>query len=225
MGLPEGNQAIRTPSPIQGVTGDPGELTPELGLASYSSAQSDCQGCWSNHHPENWTGGGKRRLYPWVRGNGGASMTPASSSRQLPVTQHTGKNWLKAETLESREGVRCCPARRSTDVCQRGAVRQRIGGGNTPVKGALTPRGHGLPWDWYAKAIAYTFQWAILCLETALPFCWPPWQTKSSLSSGCGPRICAMILQDTATPRLDLLPPRAMLAGSPPDRGCAWWEP
>ncbi len=31
---PKGNQAIRTPSPVQGLTGDPGELTPGLGLAS-----------------------------------------------------------------------------------------------------------------------------------------------------------------------------------------------
>ncbi len=64
MGLPEGNQAIRTPSPVQGLTGDPGELTPVLGLASDCSAQSDCRGCWRNstrvHRPGNWTGGGKR---------------------------------------------------------------------------------------------------------------------------------------------------------------------
>ncbi len=41
---PKGNQAIRTPSPVQGLTGDPGELTPVLGLASDCSAQSDCRG-------------------------------------------------------------------------------------------------------------------------------------------------------------------------------------
>ncbi len=40
-----------------------------------------------------------------MRGNGAASMTPTSSSRQLPVTQHTGRNWLNAETVESCEGV------------------------------------------------------------------------------------------------------------------------
>ncbi len=68
-------------------------------------------------------------------------MTPASSSRHLPVTQHTGRNWLNAETVESREGVRCRPARSSTDVCQRGAVRQRIGGGNTPC--GVSPHPHG----------------------------------------------------------------------------------
>ncbi len=34
MGLPKENQAIRTPSQVQGLTGDPGNLTPVLGLAS-----------------------------------------------------------------------------------------------------------------------------------------------------------------------------------------------
>ncbi len=35
---PKRNQAIRTPSPVQGLTGDPGELTPVLGLASAGGA-------------------------------------------------------------------------------------------------------------------------------------------------------------------------------------------
>ncbi len=48
---------------------------------------------------------------------------------------------------------------------------------------------------------------------------------QSLWSSGCGPRICAMLLRDTATLRLDLPPLRAVLAGSPPNRGRAWWEP
>ncbi len=132
---PKGNQAIRTPSPVQGLTGDPGELTPELGLASDCSAQSDCRGAW--RIPPGFTvrgtelGEKKRRSYPRVRGNDAASMTPASSSRPLPVTQHTGRNWLNAETLESCEGFRCRPACSSADVCQRGAVHQRMGGGNT----------------------------------------------------------------------------------------------
>ncbi len=76
-----------------------------------------------------------------MRGNGAASVTPASSSRHLSVTRHTGRNWLNAETVESREGVRCRPARSSTDVCQRGAVRQRIGGGNTPCGVSPHPQG------------------------------------------------------------------------------------
>ncbi len=65
---PKGNQAIRTPSPVQGLTGDPGELTPVLGLVSNCSAQSDCRGCLEDstrvHRPGNWTGGEERRSYP-----------------------------------------------------------------------------------------------------------------------------------------------------------------
>ncbi len=141
---PKVNQAIRTPSPVQGLTGDPGELTPVLGLASDCSAQSNCRGCLEDstrvHRPGELNWGRKRRSYPRVRGNGAASVTPASSSRPL-LTQHMERNWLKAEIVESCEGVRCRPARSSADVCQRGAVRQRMGGGNTP--GGVSPHPQG----------------------------------------------------------------------------------
>ncbi len=95
------------------------------------------------------------------------------------------------------------------------------------VEWALTPRGHGSPCDWYAKATASTIQWANLCLETTLSAALRGRQRagRSFWCSGCGPCICAMLLRDTATLRLDLPPPRAVLAGSPPDRGRAWWEP
>ncbi len=79
-------------------------------------------------------------LYPRVRGNGAASVTPASSSRPL-LTQYTGRNWLNAKIVESCEGVRCRPARSSADVCQRDTVRQRMGGGNTP--GGVSPHPQG----------------------------------------------------------------------------------
>ncbi len=86
----------------------------------------------------NW--GRKRRSYPRVRGNGAASVTPSSSSRPL-LTQYTGRNWLNAKIVESCEGVRCRPARSSAGVCQRGTVRQRMGGGNTP--GGVSPHPQG----------------------------------------------------------------------------------
>ncbi len=64
----KGNQAIRTPNPVQGLTGDPGELTPVLGLASDCSAQSNCRGCLEDstrvHRPGNWTGGEKGARIP-----------------------------------------------------------------------------------------------------------------------------------------------------------------
>ncbi len=104
------NQAIQTPSPVQGLAGNPCELTPVLGLASDCSAQCDCRGWWRNSTrvrcPRNWTGVEKKLSYRQMRGNGAASMTPASSSRPLPVTQHMGRDWLSVETVESREGVR-----------------------------------------------------------------------------------------------------------------------
>ncbi len=53
MGLPNGESGHRTPSPVQGLTGVPGELTPVLGLRRL----------------RNWTGGGKRRSHPRMRGN------------------------------------------------------------------------------------------------------------------------------------------------------------
>ncbi len=85
------------------------------------------------------------RSYPRVRGNGAASVTQASSSRPLPVTQHMGRDWLNAETVESCEGVWCRPARSSADVRQRGAVLQRMGGGNTPSGVSPHPQ-----WVWLA---------------------------------------------------------------------------
>ncbi len=92
---------------------------------------------------------------------------------------------------------RCPPERRRAPTWEKATLR---------VEWALTPRGHISPWDWYIKATASTIQWASLCLETAFPFCWPLWQTKS----------CS---------ELDLPPPRAVLACSPPDRRRAWWGP
>ncbi len=222
---PDGNQAIRIPRPVQGLTGDPGELTPVLGLASDCSTQSDCRGCLEDstrvHRPGNWTGGEKRHSYPWVRGNGAASMTPASSSRPL-LTQHTGRNWLNAEIVESRKGVRCRPTRSSADVCQRGAVRQRMGGGNTPSGVSTKPPGGtarlatGTPRRRPPLSSGPTSVWRQPSLSAALRG--RQRAAQSFWRSRCGPRICAMLLRDTATLRLDLPPPRVVLAGSPPDR-------
>ncbi len=89
---PKGNQAIRTPSPVQGLTGDPGELTPVLGLASDCSAQSDCRGCLEDstrvHRPGNWTGGEKGARIP---GWGGMAQQawhrPVLLAHYLPNTR------------------------------------------------------------------------------------------------------------------------------------------
>ncbi len=58
-----------------------------------------------------------------------------------PITYPThGKKLAQRGDCRS-EGVGCHPARRSADVCQRGAVRQRMGGGNTP--GGVSPHPQG----------------------------------------------------------------------------------
>ncbi len=78
---------------------------------------------------------------PCEKGNGAASLTPASSSCQLPVTQHMIRNWLNAETVKSCESVRCRPFRSATEVCQKGTVCQRMGGGNTSCGVSPHPQG------------------------------------------------------------------------------------
>ncbi len=106
-----------------------------------------------------------------MRGNGAASMTPASSSRPLPVTQHMGRNWLNAKTVESCEGIRCRPARSSADVCQRGAVRQRMGGGNTPRGVSPHPQGARLALRLVRQGDGLHYPVGQPLLETAFPFC------------------------------------------------------
>ncbi len=89
---PKGNQAIRTPRPVQGLTGDPGELTPVLGLASDCSTQSDCRGCLEDstrvHHPGNWTGGEKgARILGWGGMAQQAWHRPVLPAHYLPNTR------------------------------------------------------------------------------------------------------------------------------------------
>ncbi len=96
------------------------------------------------------------------------------------------------------------------------------------VEWALTPRGHGSPCDWYAKATASTIQWANLCLETAFPFCCPPWQTKSC-SELLTLRVRSTYMRNALTGHSNAKAGSASSEGStcrsPPDRGRAWWEP
>ncbi len=162
-----------------------------------------------------------------MRGNGAASVTPARSSRPL-LTQHTGRNWLNAEIVESCEGVRCRPARSSADVCQRGAVRQRMGGGNTPGGVSPHPQGARLTLRLVRQGDGLHYPVGQLCLETAFPFCCPPWQTKSC-SELLTLRVRSTYMRNALTGHSNAKagspPPRAVLAGSPPDRGRARWEP
>ncbi len=176
---PKGNQAIRTPSPVQGLTGDPGELTPVLGLASDCSAQSDCRGCLEDstrvHHPRTKLGR-KRRSYP---GEGEWCSKRDTGQFFPPITCYPTHGKKLDRRRDCRILRRCSgvPSPQLCRCCQRGTNAWEEA--KLLVEWALTPRGHGSPCDWYAKATASTIQWANLCLETAFPFCCHPWQTKS----------------------------------------------
>ncbi len=85
---PKGNQAIRTPSPVQGLTGDPGELTPVLGLAS------DCVPCrrpsslpgWARDGapgPPWWTSP-SRGTAPWLSSLVERSQSPCAAPASTP---------------------------------------------------------------------------------------------------------------------------------------------
>ncbi len=85
------------------------------------------------------------------------------------------------------------------------------------VEWALTPRVHG---------IHYLVGQPLLSEPSLSADLWSRQRAAQSFwSSGCGSRICAVLLRDTAMPRLDLPPLGAMLAGSPADCIKAWWEP
>ncbi len=176
---PKGNQAIRTPSPVQGLTGDPGELTPVLGLASDCSAQSDCRGCLEDstrvHHPGNWTGA----LVSLGEGEWRSKRDTGQFFSPITYPIHGKKLAQRGDCRILRR----CSVSPSPQLCRCLPKRHRA-----PTHGRRqhswwsepsSPREHGSPCDWYAKATASTIQWANLCLETAFPFCCPPWQTKS----------------------------------------------
>ncbi len=164
-----------------------------------------------------------------MRGNGAASVTPASSSRQLPVTQHTGRNWLNAETVESQEGVWCRSARSSTDVCQRGAVRQRIGGGNTPCGMSPHPQGARLALGLVRQGDGIHYPVGQPLLGDSLPFLLTSVADKELLRASEAPGAVHVYAQCSyrtqQRQRLDLPPPKSVLGVSPPDRRRAWWEP
>ncbi len=103
-----------------------------------------------------------------------------------------------------------------------------MGGGNTPGGVSPHPQGARLALRLVRQGDGPNYPVGNLCLETAFLFCCPPWQTKSCselLTLWVRSPYMRNALRDTAMLRLDLPPPRAVLAGSPPDRGRAWWEP
>ncbi len=143
MGLPEGNQAIWTPSPVQWLTGDPGELTPVLGLASDCSAQSDCRGSWRNSTRVCCPGNLLEEEKGASTGEGEWHSKRDTSQVFPPLTCYPthGKKLAQRGDCKISRRCSCRPACSSANVCQRGAVHQRIGGDNTTSGVSPHPQG------------------------------------------------------------------------------------
>ncbi len=233
MGLPEGNKAIRTPSPVQELTGDPGELTPVLGLASDCSTQSDCQGCWRNstrvRRLGNWTGGEKQALVSPGEGEWRSKRDTGQFFPPLTCYPTHGKKLAqrgdcrisrRCSVSPSPQLYRCLPERRRAPTHRR---RQHSVWREPSPPWGTARFGIGTPRRWHPLSSGPTSAWRQPSLSADLRS--RQRAAQSFWSSGYGPRICAMLLRDTATPRLDLPPLKAVFAGSPPDRRRAWWEP
>ncbi len=139
----------------------------------------------------------KRCSYPRMRGNGAASMTPASSSRPLPVTQHTGRDWFNAETVESCEGVRCRPARKlcrcPPERCRAPTHgRRQYSEWSEPSPPGGTARLEiGTPRQRHPLSSRPTSVWRQRSLSAEL--CGRQRAAQSFWRSGCRSRICAML--------------------------------
>ncbi len=173
----------------------------------------------------NW--GRKKALVSRVRGNGAARDTGQFFP---PITCYPthGKKLAQRRCVESCKGVWCRPARSSADVCQRGAVRQCMGGGNTPSGVSPHSQGARLALRLVRQGDGLHYPVGQPLFGDSLSFLLTSMADKELLRASKAPgavHVYAQCSYGTATLRLDLPPPRAVLAGSPPDRGRAWWEP
>ncbi len=133
-------------------------------LVSDCSTQSDCGGCWRNstrvRRLGNLLGEEKRRSHPRVRRNGAASVTLASSSHHLPVTQHKGRDWLNAEKVfsvsPSPQLCRCLPERRCVPMHRR---RQHSVWSEPSPPGGTARLGIGTPRRWHPLSSGPTSAW------------------------------------------------------------------
>ncbi len=115
----------------------------------------------------------------------------------LPVTQHMGRNWLNAETVEWSESSP--PG---------GTARLEIG---TPRR--RPPLSSGPASVWRQPSLSADLRGR----QRAAQSFW---------SSGCGPRKCAMLLWDTANAKAGSASSEGSACRfTPPDRGRVWWEP
>ncbi len=94
---------------------------------------------------------------------------PSSASTRLRWETQEG-NRFHTKAIESSECVRGRPARSSTNICQWGATSQRPGGRYTSRRVSSQPERARHTLCLISQVMASTIQWAILCLEMALPF-------------------------------------------------------
>ncbi len=103
-----------------------------------------------------------------------------SPSVLLPIWgENTGGNRFHTKAIESSERVRGCPARSPTNICQQGAMSQRPGGCHTSCRVSSQPERarYTLCLISHGDGIHYPVGHPLL--GDGIPFCRPPWQTKS----------------------------------------------
>ncbi len=157
-GITEGNQAIWTPSPVQGLTGDPGELTPLLGLASDCSAQSDCQGCWRNSTRVRRPGTYWRRKKALTSPGEGEWRSKRDTGQLFPSLtcypthgkklskRGDCKIWRRCLVSPSPQLNRCLPERRHAPTHKR---RQHSAGSGPSPPGGTARLEIGMPRRWH----------------------------------------------------------------------------
>ncbi len=136
---------------------------------------------------------------------------------------------LYTKAIKPSKRVWCSPARSSTYICQRGALRQRPGGSNTPCRVCSQTKGAGYTLGLIRQDGGIHYPVGQPLLEDSLSLLlasvtdeellWGPKALRTD------PHICAKHERDRAKLGLGLLPPWAALPGSKPDPWKAWWEP
>ncbi len=120
-----------------------------------------------------------------------------------PITYPTHGKKL-AQRGDCRILWRCLPARSSADVCQRGAVRQRMGGGNTPGGVSPHPQGARLTLRLVRQGDGLHYPVGQPLFGDRLPFLLPSVADKELITCGLA-RACPTAVAGTAV-RLNALP-------------------
>ncbi len=229
---PEENQAIRTPSPVQGLIGDPGRANTSTGPGVRLLRPVWLPGLLGGFHQGSPSGelnwGRKKALVSPGEGEWRSKRDTSQFFPPITYPAHMKKLARRGDcrilrrcsVLPSPQLCRCLPKRRRVPTHGR---RQHSLWSEPSQPGGMARLATGTPRRRPPLSSGPTSVWRQPSLSAALRG--RQRAARSFWLSGCGPRICAMLFRATATLRLDLPPPRAVLTGSPPDRGRAWWEP